>query len=313
MKKIKSFYERCSSIPSQLDLDNILISQGMLHSKINKNKNKIAKLSDIEWKSFSQFGEDGIIDWLLDRIAGVPEIFIEFGVGNYLESNTRMLLHHRNWSGLVFDGDLKNIDEIKNHDIYWRYNLTAKYEFVNKENINDLINENGFSNDIGLLSIDVDGNDYWIMDAIDVVKPIIIVCEYNAIFGNKHKLTIPYRKDFQRTKAHYSNLYFGASLPALIDLAEHKGYKFIGTNLNGVNAFFIRNDKADKALESITKIIAYPSKLREARNQNGDLCFTKQILRSKIINHMPLLNLSDDSITNLSKCEPLYSDPWQAD
>ena len=88
--------------------------------------------------------------------------FIEFGVENYLESNTRFLLINNNWSGLIFDMSKENISEIKKHYYYWRHDLRAETATITAENINDLIEKNGFKKPIGLLSIDIDGNDYWV-------------------------------------------------------------------------------------------------------------------------------------------------------
>ena len=73
--------------------------------------------------------------------------------------------------------------------------------------------------------------------------PIVVIVEYNSVFGNMHAITVPYNAQFDRTQAHFSNLYWGCSLKALTMLAEKKGYSFVGCNSNGNNAYFIRNDK----------------------------------------------------------------------
>ena len=93
------------------------------------------------------------------------------------------------------------------------------------------------------MSVDIDGNDYWIWKEIDCIKPRIVICEYNSAFGNDKKVTVPYKNDFVRRKEHYSDLYFGASLAAFCELAEEKGYDFIGTTRAGVNAYFILLEK----------------------------------------------------------------------
>jgi len=93
------------------------------------------------------------------------------------------------------------------------------------------------------MNADIDGNDYWIWQSLDVVKPVITIVEYNSVFGDKHAITIPYDRAFNRTKAHYSNLYWGASLRALCILAEQKGYVFVGSNSSGNNAYFVKQTK----------------------------------------------------------------------
>ena len=167
----------------------------------------------------------------------------------------------------------------------------------------------GLSGDIGMLSIDIDGNDYWVWKAIDSVKPAIVVCEYNAVFGDLHRITVPYRPDFQRTRAHYSNLYFGASLPALIDLGEQKGYVFVGTNSNGCNAFFVRKDLSAVA-DSIGTIKSFPSAFRESRNGDGQLTFARGPERADSIRHLPVFDFGSNSVRAIADLGALYSTDW---
>lgn len=189
---------------------------------------------------FSQFGDDGIIQYL-EHVLGIGpahKVFIEFGVQDYTESNTRFLLLSDNWRGLVLDGSRAHVDCVRCDPISWRHDLTAAHAWIDRDNINDLIAIHGCAGEIGLLSIDLDGNDYWVWEAIRVVDPIIVVAEYNAVFGSRHAVTVAYDPQFDRTKAHDSNLYWGALLPALHFLAAKKGYAFVGTNSAGNNAYF---------------------------------------------------------------------------
>ncbi|NJL53238.1 MAG: hypothetical protein HC930_15550 [Hydrococcus sp. SU_1_0] len=141
-----------------------------------------------EFQVFSQWGEDGIIQALISEIEIERKIFVEFGVQDYTEANTRFLLVNNNWSGLVMDSSPEYIQYIKQDRIYWRYNLKAECAFIDKDNINELLINNGITGDIGLLSIDVDGNDYWIWEAIHCISPRIVISEYNGLFGNHRKL-----------------------------------------------------------------------------------------------------------------------------
>ncbi|MGH7869018.1 MAG: hypothetical protein ACREP9_15625, partial [Candidatus Dormibacteraceae bacterium] len=202
----------------------------------------VTPLPHTEFRVFSQWGEDGIIQFLLAHIPIPNPVFVEFGVENYLEANTRYLMHRNNWSGLVLDGSEAHISDLKARSEFWRHDLLAVNSFITRENINSLISGAGIEGDIGLLSIDIDGNDYWVWEAIEVISPRIVICEYNALFGPRLPITIPYQADFHRTHAHFSNLYFGASLSALFSLGQQKGYRFIGCNSSGVNAFFVRED-----------------------------------------------------------------------
>ena len=151
-------------------------------------------IHDAEFKVFSQYEEDGIIQYLIHNIGIDPshQKFIEFGVGDYTESNTRFLLMNNNWTGLIIEGSEKDVDYIRKDNLYWRYDLTAINSFIDKKNINKIFLDNKFSGEIGILSIDIDGNDYWIWECIEVVNPIIVIVEYNSVFGSKYAITIPY-------------------------------------------------------------------------------------------------------------------------
>ena len=112
-----------------------LMLQGKILSNQNQNYDSIDDLGQVEFSVFSQWGEDGIIDWLVRKLPNIPKTFVEFGVENYQESNTRFLLQNHNWRALVIDGSKQNIDDIQAQDIYWRYSLSAHCSFVRKENI----------------------------------------------------------------------------------------------------------------------------------------------------------------------------------
>lgn len=293
------------------EMEKSLVAQGHLLAQANRSRMKIGSLEDVEWGVFSQWGEDGIVDWLVQRLPAITPVFIEFGVQNYRESNTRMLLHLRNWRGLVIDGSEPNIADIRAQDISWRYDLTAVAGFITRDNINQLISGAGVSGEIGLLSVDIDGNDYWVWDAIDVVSPAIVVCEYNAVFGDLHQLSVPYDPMFVRGNAHHSNLFFGASLPALVALGSRKGYAFIGTNTNGCNAFFVRQDLEKKLREGLENVKSYPSRFREARSREGDLTLTRSTNRVNAISSMLVHDFGTDSDRTLSVIGDLYSPDWQ--
>lgn len=255
----------------ELQRKNIFIAARQYIENVIKEKREIDRLEEVEFQVFSQFGEDGIIQWIINQMEIRNRIFVEFGVEDYFESNTRFLLHNNNWTGVVLDGDKTNIKRILNSRYYWRYDLTAIAAFITTDNINDLIKSSGISGEIGILSVDLDGNDYWILQAISAVNPQIIICEYNNLFGPIERVSIPYDEGFKRTDAHYSNLYFGASLNSFRYLLEPKGYIYLGSNSAGNNAFFAK--KTDFPLERVPHhnedfVI---SKFRESRNKNGKL------------------------------------------
>lgn len=273
----------------------------------------IANLQEVEFQVSSQWGQDGIIDWLIER-AGIPftaQTFIEFGVDTYRQSNTRFLLQNRNWRGLIMDGHPVVIDAVNGEGLAWRYDLTVRAAFITRENINDLISDAGFSGEIGLLSIDIDGNDYWVWEALHFVHPIILICEYNAVLGDVHPICTPYDEHFSRTEAHTSNLYFGASISALRSLATKKGYRFVGTNSAGNDAFFVREDYACRFVESsLQSIRSLPSLFRESRDRSGQNTYIGGVERLKQISGLPVIHVETGNIITLGGPDTVYSDEW---
>src|SRR6266850_4105034 len=176
---------KLANVSAKID-DLKVLSAKTLISQIKSHG--IDTMHKAEFRVFSESGDDGIIQYLINQIDIDIEHqkFIEFGVENYTESNTRFLLINNNWTGLVMDGSRDNVDFIKNDKIYWKYDLTAVHCFVDRENINQIISDNGFSGELGILSIDIDGNDYWIWECLSVVNPVIVIVEYNSVFGDKH-------------------------------------------------------------------------------------------------------------------------------
>ena len=285
----------------QENVDDSKVLQGKILAELNKNRSHLFKenIQQAEFKVFSQWGDDGIIEFLVSYLNIPEKSFIEFGVEDFTESNTRFLLINHNWRGLILDGNRKDIDYILDDEITWRHTLIARHAFITKENINQLIHENGFSGELGLLHIDIDGNDYWVWDAIDSVNPIIVIVEYNSVFGKDRAITVPYNPGFNRTNAHYSNLYFGTSLKALVTLGGKKGYSFIGSNSHGNNAYFIRNDKVkDLKVRSVEEGYV-ESKFREGRLQNGQHSYLAGKDRLAALNGLPVINIESGATETL--------------
>ncbi|MCR5209087.1 MAG: hypothetical protein K6C99_02630 [Lachnospiraceae bacterium] len=198
-----------------------------------------AALENYGYKVYSQNDEDGIIEEIFNRIGTKNKRFIEFGVQDGLESNTHYLLF-KDWSGLWIECDSEAFEKINRKfvNVIREGNLKVLCEFITKDNINELFKKAGFTGEIDLLSIDIDGNDYYVFENISVVNPRVIIAEYNGKFPPNYEWKQPYfdKHLWDGTDKH------GASLAALNHLANEKGYKLVCTNLNGCNAFFVRND-----------------------------------------------------------------------
>lgn len=255
--------------------------------------NTSGELAGHEFQVYSQWGEDGIIQYLSRQVPVSRRVFVEFGVEDYAEANTRFLLVNNDWAGLILDGGEANIGAIRRADFYWRHNLKAVQAFITRENINDLLRENGLTGEIGLLSVDIDGVDYWVWEAIDAVNPAIVVAEYNSRFGPERAVTVPYDPAFVRHQAHHSGAYYGASLAALVTLGKRKGYAFVGSNTAGNNAFFVRRDLLAAPLRELTAAEGYVQRqFRETRDQEGCLVFPTPEEEAALVCSLPLVEVT---------------------
>ena len=294
-KRIERVIRRFSSVPARIE---------RLQEALGRIEQRQLAATDApaacEFRVFSQWGEDGIIQNLIHRVAIERPLFVEFGVENYTESNTRFLLVNNQWAGLVIDGSRENIDYIRRDRIYWACNLKAEHSFITRENINEILTRNGVSGDIGLLSVDIDGNDYWVWKAIDTISPRIVVCEYNSHFGPTAVVTTPYDPDFVRDNAHFSKMYYGASICALCTLAAEKGYSPVASNSAGNNVFFVRNDLVG-TLTLLTPQSAYRrAQFREYHDESGQLTFDDFATRVRKISHLPVYDLSTGKSTTIA-------------
>jgi glycosyltransferase involved in cell wall biosynthesis len=292
-------------INNTIERNNKKLDQSMNLLKINfasliERKSNNQNFFSSGFRVFSQWDEDGLIQYLITHACIKEKTFVEIGVGDYSEANTRYLVEKYNWTGLIVDADPYNIKKIKSNEIYWKHSITAVSEFVDRDNINQIISSNKMEGEIGLLSIDVDGVDYWIWDAINVISPMIVICEYNSIFGSKAKVTVPYDKKFDRRKKHYSYLYAGASLKALIHLGKNKSYSFVGINSGGNNAFFVRNDILQRSKIKPVKSAFKKSMFRESRNPDGTLSYMDISEGIKLLEDLIVYDLDLNKLVRIS-------------
>jgi hypothetical protein len=276
----------------QRQFDELKLNQGRMLSGLNRTSLS-SSLRDHEFKVFSQWGEDGIIQFLTSVVPIQHRTFIEFGVEDFTEANCRFLLMKDNWRGFVIDGSEKNVQSVQNSYFYWQYDLRAVCAFITRENINELLDRSGFDEDLGLLSVDIDGVDYWVLEAIARYRPRILIVEYNSVFGSERAISVPYCPTFRRTERHYSNLYFGASLSAFSRLAGARGYALVGTNSTGSNAFFVRSDVLPMQVRSLSVSEAFTySNVRESRDEQGRLSLLAGKARMEAIKGCPVIDVA---------------------
>jgi hypothetical protein len=215
----------------------------------------ILPFDDVEFRNHSQNGEDGLLWYVFSLIGTVGKRCVEICAGDGRECNSANLIINHGWAGLLFDGNSDHVQAgrefYRTHPDTFNYPPKFAHAWVTAENVNDLIGSNGMSGEIDLLSLDIDGVDYWIWKAIEVVSPRVLIAEVQAIWGADVSVTVPYRPDFVGEFVQGFGVYSGASLPAFVKLGKAKGYRLVGCQRYGYNAVFVRNDVGRKFLPEI--------------------------------------------------------------
>ena len=235
LKSLNSSSSKYQDRLTELQIDNYLLENLHKNPKYDNPK----KLNRYEFKVFSQAGEDGIISEIFNRIGTTNKFFVEFGVGNGLENNSAYLLV-KGWQGYWIEGSDRFCQSIRQsfEDLIANQQLTLKNTFITAANIEDLFREGNVPTELDLLSIDIDGNDYWVWQAITNYRPRVVIVEYNAIYPPESSWVMQYNPSHQwKYKSHV-----GSSLKALEKLGHQQGYKLVGCSFSGVNAFFVRED-----------------------------------------------------------------------
>lgn len=263
----------------------------------SKNYDKFTDINQAENKIYSQNGEDGIIDFLIQKLKINKPNFIEIGIGEYVEANTRFLYDRFYPKGLVID-QIENLKKKVFSNIKsWKGDLRVIESEVSSKNINKVLNEN-CDFEIDIFSLDIDGIDYWIIDQLENNISKIFVAEYNPVFGDNLEVTIPNIENFNRSDYHFSNLCYGVSLKLLIKIMKKKGFYFIGTNLLKNNAFFVsENFPKEKYFPNIKikKLNYYTdSNVRESRDERGNLNYLSGKNKIKQIRNCTVIDFSNN-------------------
>jgi glycosyltransferase involved in cell wall biosynthesis len=207
-------------------------------------------LDGYELRGFSQNGEDGVLAEILTRIGAENRFFVEFGIESGREGTCVYLADVAGWNGLFIEADPD-----MHRGLSDRYaandRVQTVHALVTPANVEQLFADAGVPESLDVLSIDVDGSDYWIWDALHAYRPRVVVIEYNSALPADARLAQP--RDHGRWEG---TDFQGASLGAMVRLGTQKGYRLVHTETSGVNAFFVRNELAGArfpAPESIPK------------------------------------------------------------
>lgn len=270
-----------------------ILQYRLLHSQVDD----VRLLWDAEYSVFSQWGEDGILDFLCLRLGISRPAIIDFGAGDISTANGRWILTHLGGSAVFVDARADLPETLRTSGLPFVSNTWALRRYITDEDASDTYDEG-----VGLLDgavdifmLDLDGQDYWILRSIKNLAAKVVVLEYMGLLGSQYCLTVPREPHFDRTQAHHSWLYYGASLPAYLDLMSRRGYQFVGTNSQRTNAFFVRSDLTGSLgegfLSSMLTINNYvDSRINESRDLAGNLTFHQSDSRCLLIADQPFLN-----------------------
>ncbi len=217
---------------------------------------------DVGFGVFCDSDEDGILLFLTTLVGSGSRRLIDLGFATVEASNSANLVVHHGWTGLLVDADGSAIGRAQaEFRALGAYPPRMVSAWLTAESVDDLLGEHAPDGEIDVLSIDIDGNDYWVWQAIEVVRPRIVVIEYQDIIGPGPSITIPYDPEFSLDRfpvnAEHNN-YVGASLRAMTTLAARKGYHLVATNSLGFNAFFLRDDLATPLIPEIAVEDGFP-------------------------------------------------------
>jgi hypothetical protein len=255
MKRLRELGRRLKSLTStgdrlnrieQVLVDTLgrlepLLAHGQLERELAKPGLEDPKrLERYGFKALSQFDTDGILHEIFRRVGEEHRSFVEFGTGEGLENNTVYLLC-QGWRGLWIEGS-EELHQAQHRLFDWAVRagtLASVCSFLTRDNINDVVRGAGIAGPIDLLSIDVDGNDYHLWEALTCVEPRVTVVEYNAVARPPLRWVMAYDPAYRWNQ---QTSYFGASLASLEALGRRKGLRLVGCDVVGLNAFFVRED-----------------------------------------------------------------------
>jgi hypothetical protein len=236
--------------------------QLFLQYQMAKKNNQLPKLNDTGFRVFSQFEEDGKLLFILAMTGMKNKTFLEIGADDGINSNCANLIFNFGYHGLFLDGNAK---AIKRGEAFYRkyphpYMYAPKFRCakVTAENVNQLVTDAGLKGEIDVLSIDIDGNDYWIWNALESVQPNVVIIETHVEFGMRN-IVVPYDPDYFFPGKH--PVYHGASPIAMVNLGKKKGYRLVGANDLGFNFIFVKNGLAETELPevSVESVLKHPS------------------------------------------------------
>ncbi len=287
----------------QSEQQNLRVALGTLMAR--EIAGAASSCNEAEFRSFSQYGDDGIIEYLIQHCDISPCSFVDIGVETYAEANTRFLAEHRQWRGLIVDQNPRLSRDLARTRLDWRSQVSAVSTFVTRDNVRQIVEPFVGLGGLGLLSIDIDGVDYWVLEQLVGVRPAMIITEYNSLFGDVAAVSIPYDEKFDRTRPEYHNIYYGASLAAFGHLLAAQGYALVGCVTAGNNAYFVRTDRLGDIPPRTVAQAYRPRRFVEHRDLGGALTgITDRKRQLEDVRRNPLIDVTDGRSLTVAEILP---------
>lgn len=264
------------------------------------NYNKYKYIEESYYRIFSQNSEDGVLDYLLYCLNLKDPKFCEIGTEDYQEANTRYIYEKNSGTGFIIDCISNYKFKVQKNLRLWRGNLNVIEKKISPDNVIEIFNSYKILDNLDLFSLDIDGIDYFVLEKLPNKFSKIAVIEYNALFGDKYAISVPNLENFDKNEYHYSQLCFGASLRAIINLMKTKDFTFIGCNEINNNAFFLNNDFLNHyklTIPNTDNLKKYTElRKRDSRNEYSFINYLNLHESMKIIEDCEVLDLQDNSL-----------------
>lgn len=252
IKRVPGARRAYGMLRSDLDVESLnqQLQVGLLANYRQEIRNGIRPFDAIHeagFRCYSEFEEDGILLYVLAAIGMTTRRIVEIGCGHGAESMSTNLILNHGYKGYLFDGSASNVESAIT---YYESKKDCKLirpeirqAWITRENVNDELRSAGAVGEVDVFSLDIDGIDWHIWNAIEAIQPRLCVFETNDYIPDELSLTIPYSPDFDyRALPEHQQDFRSVSLLAMSRLSASKGYRLIGAHKHGFNAFFLRQD-----------------------------------------------------------------------
>lgn len=248
------FREIASDLASSQEIQKALLAQYIGMRGLPREK--LPTFDEVGFQKYSQFDEDGILLYIFGLIGTTNKKVVEICAGDGFECMAANLIVNHGWRGFLFDGRADDVELAKEFFARRRSLLLSppvvRTAWIDAETVDDTLRSAGVTGSIDLMSLDIDGMDYWVWKAMDVIKPRVCIFETVNYIPDDKALTVPYDRTFQMAQSGSEYYYRGASTQAFVKLGREKGYRLIGAHRHGFNCVFMQNGVGEEYFPEVT-------------------------------------------------------------